>query len=67
MKRSLKSDSLIVSDYAVEYIVDFVHEQFQDSERKIIEAQNRVNKIFLHALGRKTFYEVKESLEKDND
>ena len=54
---------LDITDNQVDFILDLCDDNYVTELNRVIEAQNRVNKIFLIALGKQKFNEIKEQNE----
>ena len=58
--RTVKQYGQKVKSEDIDYILDLCDDNYMDELNKVIEAQNRINKIFLLALGKKEFYKIKK-------
>ena len=61
--RTVKQYGQKVKSEDIDYILDLCDDNYMTEMNKVIEAQNRVNKIFILALGRKKFDEIKKELD----
>ena len=52
---------LNINEEQVTYILDLCDDNYLNELNKVIEAQNKINKIFIIALGNKRFEEIRQT------
>ena len=61
---SNKQYNLGIPTSHIDTILDLCDDNYELELNRVMEAQGRVNKVFITALGRDRFYEVKNEIEK---
>ena len=62
IKRTVKEYGEKVSDKDIDYILDLCDNNYEEELARVIEAQRQVNEVFIKAMGKQKFEEVRSLL-----
>ena len=60
IKRTVKEYGDKVREEDIDYILDLCDDNYEEELAKVMEAQRRINEVFILALGRQKFNEIKD-------